>query len=117
MERAAESTELTSKELADVDFNDIKSELRENEKWKSIENNVGDENEWEETMKRWEPDIENVIKHNVDSQISDIDLSECHPKKIITYLDEEPVRMDSRCLLYECQNTRSLQAGYIWNID
>ena len=43
-------------------------------------------------MKSWQTDIENLIKHNVVSQISEIDLSECHQKKIITDFDEEPVR-------------------------
>ena len=85
METAAESTELTSKELADVDFNEIKSELRENEKWKNIGNIVGDENEWKETVKRWQTEIENLIQHNVD-------MSECYPLEMITFLDEEPVR-------------------------
>ena len=78
--------------MADVDFNEIKSELKENEKWKNIGNIVGDENEWEETVKRWKTDIANLIKHNVDSQISEIDMSECYPQEMITYLDEEPVR-------------------------
>ena len=43
-------------------------------------------------MKRWQTDIDNLINHNVDSQISEIDMSECYPQVMITYLDEEPVR-------------------------
>ena len=79
METAAESTELTPRQLAEFDFEDTKKYLRENESWNNIGNIVGNEKEWTTTVKNWKTDIENLIKHNVDRQISEIDLSECHP--------------------------------------
>ena len=92
METAAESTELMPRLVAEFDFEETNRYLRENERWNNIGNIVGNEKEWTTTVKNWKTDIENLIKHNVDRKISEIDLSERQPQEIKTYLNEQPVR-------------------------
>jgi len=92
METEAESTDPKPRDLAVIDIEATKSYMKENERWNSNESIVGDENEWTTTMKNWKTDIENLIKHNVDRKISEIDLSERQPQEIKTYLNEQPVR-------------------------
>ena len=112
METAAESTDLMPRQLAEFDFKETNSYLIENERWNNIRNIVGNEKEWTTTVKNWKTDIENLIKHNVDRKISEIDLPECHPQEIKKYLNEQLVRSGLLALanVYGCQNTRSLQA-------
>ena len=92
METAAASTELTPRELAEYDFEDTKTYMRENERWKDIGNIVGIEKTWTTTVKNWKTDIENLIKHNIDRKISEMDLPERHPQEIKKYLNQQPDR-------------------------
>ena len=82
METAAEFTELTPRQLAEFDFEDTKRYMRENERRNNIGNIVGNEKTWTTTVKNWKTDIENLIKHNIDRKISEIDLPEHHPQEI-----------------------------------
>ena len=77
--------------MAEIDLEQTNSYLKERETWYSNEDIVGKKEEWKTTVNNWKTAIENLIKHNVDRQILEIDLSECHPQKMITYLDEELV--------------------------
>ena len=82
METEAESTDLTQRDLAVINFEATKSYLKENERRNSNAYIVGDENEWTTTVKNWKTDIENFINHNVDGKITEIDLPEHHPQAI-----------------------------------
>ena len=92
METAAESTELTPRELAECDLEDTKSYRIKHESWTNIGDIVGDEKTWTTTIKNWKTDIEKLIEHNIDRKISEIDLPERHPQEIKKYLNQQPVR-------------------------